>query len=241
MTKIASHKKGFTLVEVLISLSVLIMVVVSATGLLVSSIRTNADNIDVIIAYGLAQEGLEAVRNIRDSNWLLGADYKKGGVINGSSIWGDTLPTVSGKNYYTLEYQNPVSNGGLFGNADGGEAITSGDAPWRLNLLDTSIINQAGCPNDTLEHLYSCSSKTLLYKKKSLNRDVYSYTLAGGGAIATQYHRFISIEIVDHKMPNDSTGNAALSNKTYLVTSRTAYGNNREVALTTELTDWKEI
>ena len=60
----------------------------------------------MIVAYGLVQEGLEAVRNIRDSNWLLGADFKKGGVINIGLKGSEFTFEVRGKKSKSLNLEN---------------------------------------------------------------------------------------------------------------------------------------
>ena len=60
-------RDGFTLLELIISFSVMSIVVFGATSLYVTSIRSNAAQVEKFIAYNLAQEGLEGVRNIRDT------------------------------------------------------------------------------------------------------------------------------------------------------------------------------
>lgn len=63
-----SHARdGFTLLELIISFAVMSIVVFGVTSLYVTSIRSNAAQVDRFIAYNLAQEGLEGVRNIRDT------------------------------------------------------------------------------------------------------------------------------------------------------------------------------
>lgn len=94
---------------------VMVLVVYSATTLLISSIRGNVSNVNTMIAYGLAQEGIEAARNIRDSNWLLGAAFSGtvGGVRNRTVIWGAELPSIEGEvRYYTVD-ANESSSGFL--------------------------------------------------------------------------------------------------------------------------------
>ena len=72
---------GFSLTEVMIGIMILTVAIVSASNLLVSLVKTNRLNVQTLQAYYLAQEGLEAVRNIRDTNWLHNLDFKgKGGV-----------------------------------------------------------------------------------------------------------------------------------------------------------------
>jgi len=72
---------GFSLTEVMIGIMILTVAIVSASNLLVSLVKTNKLNVQTLQAYYLAQEGLEAVRNIRDTNWLHNLDFKgEGGV-----------------------------------------------------------------------------------------------------------------------------------------------------------------
>ncbi len=72
---------GFSLTEVMIGIMILTVAIVSASNLLVSLVKTNRLNVQTLQAYYFAQEGIEAVRNIRDTNWLHNLDFKgEGGV-----------------------------------------------------------------------------------------------------------------------------------------------------------------
>lgn len=62
--------KGFTLVEVLVALFILFTVISATTALVNSALGTIQNSKAKFIASGLAQEGMEIVRNIRDTNWL---------------------------------------------------------------------------------------------------------------------------------------------------------------------------
>lgn len=59
-----------TLVEVVMAIFVVALGSATATSLIVSAVQSNAFSRDNLIALNLAVEGVEAVRNIRDSNWL---------------------------------------------------------------------------------------------------------------------------------------------------------------------------
>jgi len=83
--------KGFSLPEVIIAITVIVVIIITATNLLVTSMRANQSNVNKIIAYNLAQEALEGFRNIRDGLWmhnqywrgsnknLFGASFEKDG------------------------------------------------------------------------------------------------------------------------------------------------------------------
>jgi type II secretory pathway pseudopilin PulG len=62
--------KGFTLIEVIISIAIVIIALISALSLITFSTTSIRINKSKIIAAGLVQEGLEIVKNIRDNNWL---------------------------------------------------------------------------------------------------------------------------------------------------------------------------
>lgn len=59
-----------TLIESIIAVSILMTVLVPVSGVHVSAMRVTAANPRHVIALGLAEEGLEAIRNIRDTNLL---------------------------------------------------------------------------------------------------------------------------------------------------------------------------
>lgn len=82
--KSVKNTAGFTLTEVMIGIMILTVAIVTATNLLVGLISTNRNNVMTLQAYYLAQEGIEAVRNIRDTNWLHNDDFK-GSMETGNS------------------------------------------------------------------------------------------------------------------------------------------------------------
>lgn len=67
--------KGFTLVEVIVSVGIISLVSVSVMSAVSLSLTSAAKIKNDLIAAGLAQEGLEIVRNIRDRDWHLGSSF----------------------------------------------------------------------------------------------------------------------------------------------------------------------
>ncbi len=65
-------EKGFSMGEVLISVFILGVTMVTILQLFVTSLKNFAETRDSIIASMLAQEGIELVKNIRDNNWVNG-------------------------------------------------------------------------------------------------------------------------------------------------------------------------
>jgi type II secretory pathway pseudopilin PulG len=64
------RNKGQTLIETLAAAFILTMGISASVGLAVYAFNTSGGIVKQIIATGLAREGLEAVRNMRDTNWL---------------------------------------------------------------------------------------------------------------------------------------------------------------------------
>lgn len=69
------RNSGFTLVEVMVAVAVLSIGLIGAANLITYNISNSAKAINKTIATNLAQEGIELVRNIRDTNWLSGSSW----------------------------------------------------------------------------------------------------------------------------------------------------------------------
>ena len=90
MWKKSGKQKGFTLTEVMISMVILVTTVVSATNILMGFIDSNKSTLKSLQAYYLAMEGLETVRNIRDTNWLHNLDWLG---EDSDAVWGQGFKT----------------------------------------------------------------------------------------------------------------------------------------------------
>lgn len=138
------NKKGFTLAEVLISMTVLALTFSAAVGLLLSSIQVNRANTNDFIAYGLAQEGLEAMRNIRDSHRMQNFSWTgtDGKWKNAGNYFGDVISSGV-PHYYRLSYNldYSASAGTVYD-----EAIAVRYNPWVFEELgsDFSVADDLG-------------------------------------------------------------------------------------------------
>lgn len=65
-----SKKSGESLIEVLVSIIILVLFMTSIFTMVNRSIVLNENIRSRVIALNLAREGIEGVRNIRDTNWL---------------------------------------------------------------------------------------------------------------------------------------------------------------------------
>ena len=91
-TNFKKKQKAFTLVEVLIAVSILTIGILSGFILITKVLYNTAVIQDRLTASFLAQEGIELVRQVRDSNFLQ--------IMNGESVeWKDGLADGS----YTIE------------------------------------------------------------------------------------------------------------------------------------------
>jgi len=75
--KFPRNNKGETLAETIIALSILAIGITVASTIIINSMRnlTNAKN--RVTAVNIAREGIEAIRNIRDTNWLFYSDRRR--------------------------------------------------------------------------------------------------------------------------------------------------------------------
>ena len=101
-----SPKKGFSLLEILVSVFVLSTALIAVVNLTASSLSLFLSSQYRVIAASLAQEGVELVRNIRDTNILLGSSNVFQGIDQTSGkcidIWNTTLFSCD----YTLRVGN---------------------------------------------------------------------------------------------------------------------------------------
>lgn len=226
----SKHQSGFSLPEILIAMSILSIVVFSATNLMVSVVRSNNENVNRFVAYGLAQEGLEAVRNIRDSNWLLQANFR--GEIKGKALWGTSLYADSGKSFFVID-QGATDNSSVQA-ASVNENTISTYTPWKLSPLN----------NYGSEESIQTSDFVKLWYVPEEGNEHYTHDAFASGALPTAFGRYVMVEPEDYFLDgtaSDGTGGSAEKNKKIKVTSVVFWkesNRNLEVRLTTELTDW---
>lgn len=72
-----SDIRGETLAETIVALSILAIVITVASTIMVNSMRNLSVAKQRVVAVNIAREGIEAMRNIRDTNWLLYSDRRR--------------------------------------------------------------------------------------------------------------------------------------------------------------------
>lgn len=157
--KIKSSEAGFSLTEVMIGIMILTVAIVAATNLLISLIRTNEGNLKHIQAYYFVVEGIEAVRNIRDTNWLFNENW-----LTNESTGGPWGVSFSGGGAFIVDV---LDNGAFgvpveeFGSSDKLDFIAPFDVSAGeggvVNFIDgdgtefTRKIEVLSCPDSTME------------------------------------------------------------------------------------------
>ncbi|OGY93264.1 MAG: hypothetical protein A2406_01225 [Candidatus Komeilibacteria bacterium RIFOXYC1_FULL_37_11] len=100
--------EGFTLIETLISIVVFTIGIFAALGLSVSNYNDSQNNLDRIIATNLAREGVELVKNVRDSNWLKIEANDTAGCGGSSCTWNYALNGLT--DYVVMSYASTTPN-----------------------------------------------------------------------------------------------------------------------------------
>lgn len=85
------NKKGFSLLEAILSVFVLSTAMVAVLGLMASNLKDSLDAMDQETAGFLAQEGTELARNIRDTNWKNNQDSFDSSSFPASSTVGQNV------------------------------------------------------------------------------------------------------------------------------------------------------
>ncbi len=73
MNNLRKHRAGFTLIETLVAVSLLVISVAAPMTLAAQSLSSAFYARDQVTAFHLAQEAIEAIRSVRDGNALLNA------------------------------------------------------------------------------------------------------------------------------------------------------------------------
>ncbi|OGZ35839.1 MAG: hypothetical protein A3A94_01640 [Candidatus Portnoybacteria bacterium RIFCSPLOWO2_01_FULL_43_11] len=74
-SKLKNYQKGFTLMEALIAIAILVIAITGATTLASQSLRTASYFKQQTVAFYLASEALEYIRNSRDTHLLAGNEW----------------------------------------------------------------------------------------------------------------------------------------------------------------------
>lgn len=122
---------GFTLLETIFAVIVLMIGILSVIALLVFNISQANNFKNRIIAYNLAQEGIEIVKNIRDTNWLSGAPV----VWNSGLSDGDHQADYNDLTLSSYDPSGKLKFNGINYQYDGGDETVF---QRRINILNSA-------------------------------------------------------------------------------------------------------
>lgn len=104
---------GQTLIETLVAIFIIITALITAASLAYFSLRSNDNSSRQIIGAALAREALEAVKNMRDSNWQAGTlsdcSAQMGAGQSCYTNWLGSGATALAQGDYSLDF-NPTTN-----------------------------------------------------------------------------------------------------------------------------------
>ena len=129
---------GFALIEVIVAVSLITTGLIAAYTLIVSTISSTTYASHRLTAAYLAQEGIELVRNIRDTNWLQEKDWETGLIdLCPSSTWCEI--DYNGNLFVGEDHYLNIEDGiGPYGYGGGSENITT---PFERKIYLDGVIN----------------------------------------------------------------------------------------------------
>ena len=135
-----------TLAEVIIAITVLSLGTGSATILVLTSVNATVSGENRLVAYNLAREGVEAVRNIRDTNWLrFPGDrdqcWDTYNLVN-PTLCAITVNKLGGPNPFIVSPDFTTPNAYFTWNI----SATSTPADWKLYTIDINGVDDPSNP-----------------------------------------------------------------------------------------------
>ncbi len=94
--KLNKKSSGFTMIEIVVVLFIVSMGLFGVMSLIIQNIQSQSYDKNTLIAGQLAQEGIELIREVRDSNWLAGRSFDA------------NLASGMGSYQYYMDYQDAV-------------------------------------------------------------------------------------------------------------------------------------
>jgi type II secretory pathway pseudopilin PulG len=162
--KFRADATGFTLVEITVVLFIVSLALVGVLTLIVQNISSQSYNKDNLIAYQLAQEGIELIRKTRDSNWRAGSAFNAG--LSDGDYFMDyraaaPSPAAGNPDLFILKQD---SNGFYFHDLSSPAAASGFSRKLTIQNLDAHTLRVvAGVTWHNHDRNYSYNLETLLY------------------------------------------------------------------------------
>lgn len=112
-SNVKMKNKGFTLLEVIIAIFLVLVGITGTFALITKTMGVMAVSSSRLIAAYLSQEGIEVIRNIRDTNWIEGALTWDDGLLCGAPPcdWEADYQAQTLNDEYDGDYLNIDGNG----------------------------------------------------------------------------------------------------------------------------------
>jgi type II secretory pathway pseudopilin PulG len=216
MFKKIKSRRGETIIEVFVAVIVLVVGVLAATRLFALATITNQLSKERVIATSLAREGIEAVRVIRDTNWLRFAGDRRlcWNSLDQNSCNGLPGSAIMHQQNY-IAYFDPANYRW--------ELVDALTSPVRLDLTD-------GITVDDEQYHLNINDASGLY-----NHDLFNAVTNPNSV----FYREIYTEYLNDDQTQDGSTNESAN--IIRVTSKVAWydrGKLNDVTLTTILTDY---
>lgn len=179
----ARARKAESLLEVIMALFVVALGSAAATSLVVNAMMSNGYSRDNLIALNLAVEGVESIRNVRDSNWLK-FGFNKSGCWNERPEQASCAGQVIGDGSYTVSLDTTIMK-------------------WVMTALVTPLSNSLSTPiTDDPYKLYyrdlhaatDTNGDGNLTNDPDIYIDAESALGAGGNSGTSKFYRMITID-----------------------------------------------
>ena len=175
--KNTKRKKGETILEVMIATVILVVVLVATFMVLNQSVAINADLKNRVIALNIAREGMEGVRNVRDTNWIRYAGDRRNKWLCQDST-GQNCQTFFTNGFYILNTNSSTAPSRYF--------LTKIQNATKIDISDgISAEEQQGSLYDhgvVINHDAANGTKTPFYRQIELQvENPYDETNASSG------------------------------------------------------------
>jgi len=168
-TKFIKNNYGISILEVVAAIMIIALGLVGVLSLVIQNVEAQYINKNVLVASGLAQEGLELVRNVRDLNWLTTGNSWKQDIV--------------GDDTYTIDYRGRSSINTAVNSLDDDDArlyvndskACVGGSNAGVNCADDSDCDSNICRLNELYTHASGSNATNFYRLITVVVDQESY------------------------------------------------------------------
>lgn len=187
-----NYQSGQTLIETMAAAFVLVMGIAAVAAMATFSLRSSSNVIKQVVGMGLARQGIEAVKNMRDTNWLMQSE-----IDNDCYNFKNQEPTapcyrdwLTNPNAYSLDAGGTNSTYVLSFKPDSGDDKFPGTDDikfWHLTPKPTGPFTLYSYPAD--------------------NSTKYFYDHANpSGQVRSGYYRSIQITLLPGPTPFDKDG-----------------------------------